>query len=399
MTKDVLIVGAGAVGLSLADVLLRAGLSVVVVDKGGIAQEASWAGAGMLTCRPRLKRDLTKPDYYDLALLSVRLHAEWARRLKEETGIDTGYRICGALEISRPHPAPAAMPAELAEEETSGGGDKNTISKDSTADWIALSTARGIPARWIEAAEVRRLEPGLCEEVLGAINFPNEAQIRNPWFARALEASVRQRGGELRAGMDVADFSFDSASQTVTGVVTASGEEIRAGAVAVCSGAWTGQMHFLIERVPALKKVQPVRGQILCYETDPKLATRLICERNHYLVPRGDGVLLAGATHEKAGFDKSTTPEGFAELERFAQALLPALRDTKPVKTWAGLRPGMKGRHPLIGPVPGIKNLFVSAGHYRNGLTLAPASAELLAGMIMRRALPIAPEAWLPAAI
>ncbi len=122
--KDLLIVGAGAVGLSLADVALRAGLSVTVLDKGGIAQEASWAGAGMLTCRPRLKRDAAKPDYYDLALWSVRLHAEWARRLLEETGVDSGYRVCGALELSRAHPTPADMPPELAEEETSGGGDK-----------------------------------------------------------------------------------------------------------------------------------------------------------------------------------------------------------------------------------------------------------------------------------
>ena len=118
--KDLLIVGAGAIGLSLADVCLRAGLSVTVLDKGGVAREASWAGAGMLTCRPRLKHDPARPDYYDLALRSVRLHAEWAETLKEETGLDTGYRVCGALEISRPHPAPTAMPAELAEEETSG---------------------------------------------------------------------------------------------------------------------------------------------------------------------------------------------------------------------------------------------------------------------------------------
>ncbi len=86
---------------------------------------------------------------------------------------------------------------------------------------------------------------------------------------------------------------------------------------------------------------------------------------------------------KKSGFDKSTTSEGFAELLRFGQAIIPALRDLKPVKTWAGLRPGMKGRHPLIGPVPGVRNLFLSAGHYRNGLTLAPASAELLLGQIL----------------
>ena len=394
--KDLLIVGAGAVGLSLADVCLRAGLSVAVLDKGGVAQEASWAGAGMLTCRPRLKRDASKPDYYDLALLSVRLHAEWAKRLHEETGIDTGYRVCGALEISRPQPAPTAMPADLAEEETSGGGDKSTISKDSTAEWIKLCSARGVAARWIDGTEARKLEPQLSADVLGAIDFPNEAQVRNPWFTRALEASVRQLGGDIRTGAEVAEFLFDSQSERVTGAVTKSAETFHARAVAVCSGAWTGQFAFLTERVSALKKIAPVRGQLLCYETHPKLATRLICERNHYFVPRDDGVLLVGATHEKAGFEKATTPEGFQEIERFAHSVLPALAGMKPVKTWAGLRPGMKGRHPLIGAVPGVANLFVSAGHYRNGLTLAPASAVLLAAIIMRQPGPISPEPWLP---
>jgi len=394
--KDLLIVGAGAIGLSLADVCLRAGMSVMVLDKGGIAQESSWAGAGMLTCRPRLKRDPSKPDYYDLALRSVRLHAEWAERLKEETGIDTGYRVCGALEISRPHPAPTAMPAELAEEETSGGGDKSTISKNSTADWIALCSARGVPARWVDADEARAIEPNLSADVAGAIDFPNEAQVRNPWFTRALEASIRKRGGELRTGVDVVGVVFANDGQTVVGVTTTTGEVIRAGSVAVCSGAWIGQMAFLTDRVPALKKVVPVRAQIMCYETNPKIATRLICERNHYFVPREDGVLLVGATHEKAGFDKTTTLEGFLELERFAHSILPALKDLKPLKTWAGLRPGMKGKHPLIGPVPGATNLFFSAGHYRNGLTLAPASAELLAGIMLNQPGPIAPDPWLP---
>ena len=94
---------------------------------------------------------------------------------------------------------------------------------------------------------------------------------------------------------------------------------------------------------------------MLCYETKPRIATRLICERNHYFVPRDDGILLVGATHEKAGFEKATTPEGFAEIERFAHSVLPVLRDRKPIKTWAGLRPGMKGRHPLMGAVPGAQ--------------------------------------------
>jgi glycine oxidase len=291
------------------------------------------------------------------------------------------------------------MMPDLAEEETSGGGDKDTISKAQTAEWIAICRSRGVPARWIDEAEARQLEPALGAGVLGAIDFPNEAQVRNPWLARALIRAVSQRGGRIVEQARVEELVFDAAGRRVTGVKLINGTALSAGNVAICTGAWTGALDCVTKLAPELKKIQPVRGEILCYEGVPELARRLVCERNHYFVPRGDGVLLVGATHERAGFDASVTAHGTAELEAFAHAVLPALKSRAPAHKWAGLRPGMKGRHPLIGALPGVENVFVSAGHYRNGVTLAPASAELLLAQIVGRKPQVDPGPWLPNSI
>lgn len=424
---DLLILGAGAVGLSLADVALREGLSVTLLDPSGVACEASWAGAGMLTCRPRTARDPNKPDYYDLAQWSVRLHAEWARRLKEETGIDTGYRACGALEVTRAGHTHQLEP-ELADGilADNSGGSANAVAKDDSAAWIERCVARGVAARAVTGDEARRLEPNLSRDVTAAIEFPNEAQVRNPWFARALENSIRKRGGTIITGVAGDELIFNervpwsstllradgipnaqqqvaeycslvpACATKVIGVKSSDGKTYSAGAVAICTGAWTPLIAGLSELVPAVKKIQPVRGEILCYELRENLATRLICERSHYFVPRGDGVLLVGATHEKVGYNRSTTAAGRTELQTFAESMLPALKNFAPTKQWAGLRPGMKGPHPIVGQVPGIKNLFINAGHYRNGLTLAPACAEMLVDQILQRPERMKGDTWRP---
>ena len=373
-----MIVGGGVVGLSLADCALREGLSVKVLDKGPMGREASWAGAGMLTCRPRPKRNGAEYDYHDLKLLSVKLHAEWARRLLEETGIDVGHRVCGAIElIVHSNDTPTQRQAAA-----------------SFQEWIDACNARGVRARMISAAEACRLEPALTRDFASAIEFPDEAQVRNPRFVRALLASIKMKGGELCEGRQVADLFIEN--DTCRGVVLANGEKLQSKAVAICAGAWTAQFPALARAVPAITKIAPVRGQILCYQTDPKLAQRLLTLDNHYLVPRGDGVLLVGATHDNAGFDKSITEEGTRELQEFGHWILPELRKLKPVHTWAGLRPGLKGKHPILGPVSKIAGLFINAGHYRNGLNLAPASAQIVLSTILAKTPEIPVKPWLP---
>jgi glycine oxidase len=372
MIPDLLIVGGGIVGLSLADCALRAGLRVTLLDKSACATEASWAGAGMLTHRPWPRRG-DGIDYGDLTELSVNLHATWATRLKEETGIDPCYRRSGALEIFT-SPDDGARAKEL----------------------IAGCNSRGVRAALIPGADARKLEPGLAEHISGAIHFPHEAQIRNPRLLRALLASIKKQAVTLHEHCDVADIDIDSEKSVARGVVLRSGERLAAGAVAVCVGAWGAQLPALVAAAPVVAKIHPVRGQILCYQAAPELASRLITQDRHYIVPRGDGVLLLGATHENAGFEKATTAAGLAELQTFGHAILPALRKLTPIKHWAGLRPGLKGRHPIFGAVPHVGNLFLALGHYRNGLTLAPATAELLLAIILRKKPPFCVKNWAP---
>jgi glycine oxidase len=389
MHPDILIVGGGAVGLSLADCALRDGMTVTVLDRAGHGLEASWAGAGMLTCRPRPRQNPAWTDHFDLAMLGVKLHAQWHQRLLEETGIDTGYRICGAIELLPLKPLPV--------DDSGMGGpphhhDPGPLDVDAL---LAGCKERGVAIRRISLGEARKLEPAMnAGEYVGALEFPNEAQVRSPWFTRALIASISKRGGILEADTDVADI--DLSGNKVSGVVLRNGKRLSAGAVVIAAGAWSGQFPSLNDLAPACAKVQPVRGQLLCYKTDPKLVTRLLTCSRHYVVPRGDGIVLVGATHEHAGFDKVTTESGRAELERFGHSLLPALKDLKPVHSWAGLRPGLKGRHPLLGSVPNADGLFVACGHYRDGIAMAPATGVLLLDTIRGRKPAISIEHWRP---
>lgn len=377
MKPDVLIIGGGVIGLAIAERAQRDGLQTTVLDKGPMGAESSWAGAGMLTCRPRPRHVPGQLDYHDLTHYSVSLYREWAARLFEETGVDTGYRVCGALEV-----ALAGFNPNPAREKT----DFNT--------WAEACNSRGIRARVIDAKEAAELEPNLQREIAGVLEFPDEAQVRSPWLTRALSASILKNGGLLKPGIEAADI--DICGSSVQGVVLADGQKISASRVVVCTGAWTAGLPSLIKIAPRCARIHPVRGQLLCYESERGLCRRLLTSSGHYIVPREDGVVLVGATQEDAGFEKATTPEGLHELEAFAQRIVPAFRLKKPAKSWSGLRPGLKGKHPVLGPVPGISGLFVAAGHYRNGFTLAPATAELVVDSILARKRKISVEFWAP---
>jgi glycine oxidase len=378
MSSDLFIIGGGVVGLSVADEATRRGLRVTIADQGDFGREASWAGAGMLTCRPRARQTPGKTDYHDLKLMSVQLHAEWARRIQEETGIDVGYRVCGALELAFNRPDAEADVARL-KELTRSCND------------------RGVKAVWREASELKSLEANIGDAFAGAMELPGEAQVRNPRLCRGLVESIRKRGATLLPHTTVADVLVDQ--ERVRAVRLTNGEEISVPRVVLSSGAWTGQFirrSAFAARLKEAVSIEPVRGQLLRYQVAPDFARRLLTVGNHYIVPRGDDVLLVGATHEKAGFEKAITDEGRASLKEFAEKLLPGLSQQPIVQQWAGLRPGLKGRHPLIGHVEGLSGLYLNVGHYRNGLTLAPASAELLVDSILAKESRIDRSVFLP---
>lgn len=373
---EVLVVGGGLVGLSIADCCARAGLSVEILERERAGARASWAGAGMLMCRPWPKPPEGESDYHDLVFESIKLHEAWAARLLEETGIDVGFVRCGALELI-------------------GAGRAAPANDENIRRLLEGCAQRGIPAERITSAQARALEPKTALSAYAeALHFPSDAQVRNNRLGRALAVSCRQQGVQIREGQNVSDLWMESGG--VRGVQMQDGSRIAGSKVVLAAGAWTSQIPSLVKAVPRAARIEPVRGQILCYRAPQGLCRRLLTAGHLYLVPRPDGVILAGSTMERVGFSTVTTPEGLAALKAFAESLLPDLKGIEPLMGWADVRPGLKGPHPLVGPVPGVDGLFVAAGHYRSGITLAPITGILVAEMIAGKPAPAMAEPLLP---
>lgn len=206
--------------------------------------------------------------------------------------------------------------------------------------------------------------------------LPDECQLRNPWYLKALQKICAMRGVEIVPECEVLDFEI--VGERVAGVITSQGVN-RAEQVCVTSGAWTG---LLLQKLGMTLGVVPMRGQMVLFRSNRPVATHVINEGPRYLVPREDGRLLAGSTEEEAGFDKRTTEEGIAELIAFARSLLPVLHEAEIERTWAGLRPASFDGFPYLGPIPGLANAFVAAGHFRSGLYLSPGTATVMAELM-----------------
>ncbi|MAP34383.1 MAG: glycine oxidase ThiO, partial [Halomonas sp.] len=180
----------------------------------------------------------------------------------------------------------------------------------------------------------------------------------------------------------------------VVGVDTKQGEQL-AEQLVVCGGAWAAQ---LLEGLNVRLPVRPVKGQMIAYQAPPGLVQRVVLKDGRYVIPRSDGLLLVGSTLEEAGFDKATDEEALASLKRSAENIIPALADCPVAHHWAGLRPGSPEGIPFIVALPDFPNVFVNAGHYRNGLVLAPASTHLLADQLLGRKPLMDPTPYQPTA-
>lgn len=206
----------------------------------------------------------------------------------------------------------------------------------------------------------------------GALVLPEVAQVRNPRLLRALRRRVEMLGGDIVENCAV--HQIEAEHGHVVGMRTACGD-FRAGGYIVAAGAWSAQV--MRGYIPQLE-VRPIRGQMLLFKfAEPPL--RQVCLRQDlYLIPRRDGHLLVGSTLEDVGFDKGITQMAHDDLLRRAAVLLPQLKGSRVVRQWAGLRPGSPNNIPVIGRHPHLHNLYVNSGHFRYGVTMAPASAELL---------------------
>jgi glycine oxidase len=354
---DVLVAGAGVVGCAVARELAQAGLAVTVLERGEPGREASHAAAGMLS--PLAEGGGTGPFQELLDLANTRFPA-LADRLLAETGIDIGFRDRGTLAVAL--------------------GDRDVEVLDERASRMLDA---GLEVDRLSASETLALEPALCSSVRGSLRLPLDRQVENRALTRALWAAAVGAGAEFRTGVDVVGIRCERGR--VTGVDAAGGERFSAGRVVLAAGSWTGGLGGLPGRVP----VEPVHGQIVAVSSLPPLLEHVVHAPGCYLVPRADGRLLIGATTERTGFVKAVTARGVHSLLAAGIDTVPQIADLPLIDAWAGLRPGTPDGMPILGADPALENLFYATGHYRNGILLAPLTAEIIRHLLVGGPAPV----------
>ncbi len=346
---DCIVIGGGVIGLLTARNLHKAGMDVLLLERGALGGESSWAGGGIIS-------PLYPWRYADsvnrLAERSKQIYPQLAAELLDESGIDCELLNSGLFVLAN-----------------QGVDDILQWGKQWSVD---MSPVSGLAA-------VRELEPMVAESVDAGIWMPDIMQIRNPRLVKAFKASCRNLAIAFREHCPVQDILTEN--NRVTGVQTEQGT-ISADKVIIASGAWTAQFAAARESVA----VQPVKGQMIMYRGEANQVKRIVLSEGHYVIPRKDGRILAGSTLEKIGFDKSISEDALSELHQAAVALVPVLAELKVERQWAGLRPGTEQGIPYICAHDEVEGLFIHAGHYRNGIVLGAASAELMATMVLGQA-------------
>ena len=353
----VVVVGGGVLGLSLAWHLAKQKVTVTLIDRQNFGREASWAGAGIL---PPANLQTALDPYDQLRGLSMELHPRWAEELRQTTGIDTGFSVCGGIYLARTRGEAAAL-----------------------IGWGEELQEQQIPVEKLDLAEATQWEPGLRWQtdipIRTAFHLPTECQLRNPWHLQALEAACRQSG--VRLIPDCTIRKLCSSGGRISELHTTLGN-LRADRFCFTTGAWTTPV---LASLGIDVRVIPIRGQMVLYRCSSPPLTRIVNEGSRYIVPRKDGYVLVGSTEEEVGFDKSNTAEGIAGLRAFAESLIPALATAEVENTWAGLRPGSFDGLPFLGAVPEWENVFLATGHFRSGLYISPATSVVMAEAILDR--------------
>lgn len=340
---DVVIVGGGLMGSLSALRLAEAGRRVLVLEKAVPGAEASSAAAGILAGQSESKLD---GPLFDLAIESRERYVELARELRERSGVDIGFRRCGAIEVAESLEALDAL--------------------ESTFAW---QRAKGHRVERFERSQLQAIEPKLNEHFAGAIAFEDDGQVDPPTLVSAVAQAAERAGAVFRAGCTV------RAIRIVDGVahgVSVEDGDIDAGHVVVAAGAWSSLVQGA---TVSANTVKPARGQIveLTLRTPPFRS--VIFGRGGYLVPRPDGRVLCGSTLEFVGFQKDNTVAGLAKITAMITGLAPSLGDARIARTWANFRPWSADGAALVGDA-GVARLTLATGHHRSGILLAPATAE-----------------------
>ena len=349
---DLVVVGAGAIGLACAWRAARAGLEVRVIEKGAVGAGASWVAAGMLA--PAGEAQWGQGPLAAACAESAGRWPAWTAELEAESSTGIGYQRCGALHVS--------------------------LDRDEAVELKRrLPLIRGVDpsAEWCLPSRCREIEPGLAPGAGAGIAIDGEAVVDPRAVLDALREALRARGASVVEDQLPAELLLEGGR--CAGICLESGETIAAGAVLVAAGAWSGALPWLpADATPA---VRPLKGEIIRLRARAPIAQRIVHTERVYVVPRPGGEIVIGATTEDAGFDVSTSAGGVHELLREAYRVLPDIAECEFVEASAGLRPASTDGAPYLGATP-IAGLHLACGHLRNGILLAPLSAEaVLAGL------------------
>jgi len=351
MNSDFLIIGGGVIGLAIARELHKKGAGrVTILERGRAGAEASHAAAGMLAPNAETEK---LDDFYRLCSESNKLYPAFAAALLDETKID--------IELDRQ----GTLYAALTEEDAAEIGRR--------FEW---QQSAGLAVERLTARETRALEPFLSPDVRESLFFPNDWQVENRKLLLALEKFAELHRIEIRENVGIERLLIENGR--CAGAASAT-ENFFAGRVIVATGAWTSWLKAESLSMPAVK---PIRGQMIAFQTAKRLFQKVIYSPRGYLVPRADGRVLAGATVEDVGFDKSVTAAGIEFLRENALEIAPSLVNLEIAEKWAGLRPFSADGLPVLGSFPMVENLYLATAHYRNGILLAPLTAKLLAEKI-----------------
>ena len=335
MGKTIAIVGGGIIGMSIAWRLSQAGFRVTVFERGKIGGESSWAGAGMLA--PGGEFDADSP-LVRLAMQSRDMYRAFVEELQKQSGFDIDFQETGALDLA------------YSIEELSLLGER-----------AARQSAIGIPSRRLTTEQIAIFWPRIrMEELAGGYFYPGDASVNPRDVIAALQAACLAQGVNLTEQyavehLDARDYA----------------------AVVISAGAWSSSIA--LQGAPDLPRSEPVRGHLIGYRQPDQTCNTIVRHGHTYLLQRANGLLIVGASEERVGFDRHVDQQAANALEKQGAEVMPHLNDTSPSEVWNGFRPGGEGLQ--LGQWQS-SNVFLAYGHYRNGILLAPISAQIITNEI-----------------
>jgi glycine oxidase len=346
-TADVIIIGGGLIGCSIALRLAQGKLRVCVLDRGDPSEEASAAAAGMIAPQG----ETVEPDaFFELCAASRDLFPNFAAEVEELSGQDVGIDDAECGELEKIYDA---------------------------------QSRQGLPIEKLAPEEIHRRVPGLSPAIRSGLFIPGDHWVDNERLSAAVVVACRRLGVDIRVRHAVTKLNVQSGRVESVEAITSPGPRGRATLAAdqfvLAAGCWSAA---LADPLGIKLSMQPCRGQMMEFDAPADLPM-VVRAGHHYLVPRAGRRILAGTTAEYVGFDKAVTAEGLRSIIAGVVRIAPFVKNLKFRRAWSGLRPDTADHYPILGRGE-IPNLFFATGHFRNGILLAPITAELISEFILK---------------